>query len=318
MNTTELKAIIEAMIYVAEEPITEGALADALADAGVGRDELRSCLEAIEREWNGDAARGIGLVQVAGGFQFRTKAAHADWIRRLNVPRPMRLSGPALETLAIVAYRQPIVRSEIERIRGVDSGAVLKTLLERRLLRIVGRRDEPGQPLLYGTTREFLEIFNLNALTELPTLKDIEDIMRERRTITEAQAPPAMAGSHGEGPAEVVGVEEEKTEVIRGERPLGDEGEGGGEDGKDQEALSDLDQRLKDLRRLERHIFPRPSGADETPGGGKAHGGETPQAGAPGGAAPASVAPAGSDGDDGAPADADGADAPGPDDRPFE
>jgi segregation and condensation protein B len=173
MDVLELVPIIEAMIFVAEEPITEAGLLEALEDTRVTKEQLREALDAIEREWNESAKHGIQLSQVAGGYQFRTKERCAEWLRRLNIPKPMRLSGPALETLAIVAYKQPIVRSEIERIRGVDSGAVLKTLLERRLLRIVGRRDEPGQPLLYGTTREFLEVFDLKTLKELPTLKDI-------------------------------------------------------------------------------------------------------------------------------------------------
>lgn len=319
MDTTALKPIIEAMIYVAEEPITEGALAEALADAGIEKAQVRECLEAIEREWNGDDARGIGLIQVAGGYQFRTKAAYAEWIRRLSVPKPMRLSGPALETLSIVAYRQPIVRSEIERIRGVDSGAVLKTLLERRLLRIVGRRDEPGQPLLYGTTKEFLEIFNLNALSSLPTLKDIEELMRERRTVTESTTPLTVVKSD-EDEDELTEVtdaeEEEETEIIRRKRLPEDEEEG---DQKDQEALSDLEQSLKNLRRLERHIFPKPVVAEGDAAGGGGDGQPTPSAvpspeaasSASGGAPGAATAADASN-------DADGADAPGPDDRPFE
>ena len=321
MDTTALKPIIEAMIFVSDEPITEGSIVAALADAGVEKGDVRSCLDQIEREWNGDAARGIGLSQVAGGYQFRTKADHAEWLRRLNVPKPMRLSGPALETLAIVAYRQPIVRSELEKIRGVDSGGVLKTLLERRLLRIVGRRDEPGQPLLYGTTKEFLEIFNLNALTELPTLKDIEELMRERRTLTESNAAAAAlakdAGDETEEDLTEVcdfADEEEETEIIPKEIITDDDEED--PDEKDMEALSDLEQSLKDLRRLERNIFPKPVGEEAVDGAGTGEGmadGEAKQA--PQGAVIAEASaetPAKA-----ADSDAGGADAPGPDDCPF-
>ena len=317
MDPTTLKPIIEAMIFVADEPLTEGTILAALADGGVERGDVRTVLDMIEQEWNADAARGIGLSQVAGGYQFRTKPMHADWLRRLNVPKPMRLSGPALETLAIVAYRQPIVRSEIERVRGVDSGAVLKTLLERRLLRIVGRRDEPGQPLLYGTTKEFLEIFNLNALNELPTLKDIEELMRERRTLTESAPAPALsAEGEDEEQTEVADLceDEEETEIIP-KRQVADGEEAEDPDEKDMEALSDLEQSLKDLRRLERSIFPKPIGDEATEGvqaegggGGDAQGEQQSGTEAAGAAEGEGSGPA---------VDADGADAPGQDDRPV-
>ena len=249
MDVLELVPIIEAMIFVAEEPITEAGLLEALEDTRVTKEQLREALDAIEREWNESAKHGIQLSQVAGGYQFRTKERCAEWLRRLNIPKPMRLSGPALETLAIVAYKQPIVRSEIERIRGVDSGAVLKTLLERRLLRIVGRRDEPGQPLLYGTTREFLEVFDLKTLKELPTLKDIEDLARERRAGAEGRAQESAE-------RKVEDVEQEGGEDIAeviSRQPIDDDVEGK----RDAEVLTSLESSIKDLRRLERHIFPK-------------------------------------------------------------
>lgn len=261
MNAAELKPIIESMIFVADEPMTESGIMLALAETGIEKTIVREAILLIEKEWNEDTNRGIGIVQVAGGYQFRTKPQMAEWLKRLSVPKPMRLSGPALETLAIVAYRQPIVRSEVEKIRGVDSGAVLKTLLDRHIVRIVGRRDEPGQPLLYGTTKDFLEIFNLKALTELPTLKDIEELMRERRVMTENKEPagvqlPLVPNiEEEEEPTEViVDEEEEPTEVIK--KPP-DEIVPVKEDEKDMEALCDLENSLKSLRRLERSIFPK-------------------------------------------------------------
>lgn len=242
------------MIFVAVEPITEDGIIAALSDTGVDRKNLREVLASIENEWNQDSSRGIGLVQVAGGYQFRTKPVHAEWLKRLNLPKAQRLSGPALETLAIVAYRQPIVRSEIEKIRGVDTGGVLKTLLERRLLRIVGRQDEPGQPLLYGTTKEFLETFNLKGLSELPTLKDIEELMREQRIMTETPPSTEIATPDDEDEEQTELIEdEEKTETIRRRPPEdGDEG-----DAKDTETLSNLEENLKNLRHIERNIFPK-------------------------------------------------------------
>lgn len=246
MDTTQLKPIIEAMIFVSENPLAENDISIALDMEGVDKAVVRNCIAEIEKDWNEN--HGIALVNVAGGWQFRTKEAHAEWIKKLNVPKPVKLSGPALETLAIVAYRQPIVRSEIERIRGVDSGAVLKTLLDRRLLRIVGRQSEPGQPLLYGTTKEFLEIFNLRALGELPTLKDIEDLLRERRTLTL---------DTGENPAEIADSgAEEISEAIQGPKSAADDLP---DDKKaEEEAIAGLEESLKNLRRLERNIFPRP------------------------------------------------------------
>lgn len=251
MENTELKPIIESLIFVSEEPISEGGIFQAISEqTQVEKLQIRECLSIIEREWNGDASRGIGLIQVAGGFQFRTKPGLADWLKQLGIPKPTRLSGPALETLAIVAYRQPIVRSEVEKIRGVDSGAVLKTLLDRHLLRIIGRRDEPGQPLLYGTTKEFLEIFNLKALSELPTLKDIEDLMRERRITTEGSCDAVAVEAASESD-----IEEQAAQVVF--KRLADDEEFQKEDHKDMEALDDLEKNLKGLRKLERSIFPK-------------------------------------------------------------
>jgi len=261
METHELKPVIEAMIFVSQEPITENEIVVAFAETGVEREAVRECVASIERDWNENPERGVTLAKVAGGYQFRTKEGSAEWLRKLAVPKPMRLSQPALETLAIVAYRQPIMRSEIEKIRGVDTGGVLKTLLERRLLRIVGRSQEPGQPLLYGTTKEFLEIFNLNTLKELPTLKDIDELMRERREQIKGEV---KAEGDEEDLTEVLNdeEEEEETEIIR-RRPLDEDEE---EEKKDMEALSELETTLKGLRRMERAMFPKPRAEEDASG----------------------------------------------------
>ena len=306
MDVLELVPIIEAMIFVAEEPITEAGLLEALEGAGITKEQLREAIGAIEREWNESAGHGIQLSQVAGGYQFRTKEGCAEWLRRLNIPKPMRLSGPALETLAIVAYRQPIVRSEIERIRGVDSGAVLKTLLERRMLRIVGRRDEPGQPLLYGTTKEFLEVFDLKTLKELPTLKDIEDLARERRAEAQGEAQESAERKVEDVAETIEGSGEEITEVIS-HQPIDDDVEGR----KDAEALAGLEGSIRDLRSMERHIFPKKDqgggqGAETTESASKEKQGE--------GQTSESKAQGGPSDDQ----ESDAADAAGPDDRPFE
>jgi segregation and condensation protein B len=132
-------------------------------------------LEELQRELESHR-RGVRLVEVAGGFQLRTAKANADWVKKFLGGRPARMGRATLETLAIIAYRQPITKAEIEAIRGVDVDGVVNTLLERGLIRAVARKDAPGRPFLYGTTLEFLQLFNLKDLSALPTLKETDEI----------------------------------------------------------------------------------------------------------------------------------------------
>lgn len=262
MESNELKAIVESLIFVSEEPITERQILEALDEAQVSKEELDACIEAIKETTNNDSSRGLQLVEVAGGYQFRTKEPCGVWIQKLNIPKPVRLSQPALETLSIIAYRQPIVRSEIESIRGVDVGGVLKTLLERDLIRIIGRRDEPGQPLIYGTSSAFLELFGLNSLSELPPLTDIEELAR-RQVETDAAPKLSLIKGDDEEPTEIMEdeedeEEEEETEVIRRE-----------EEDEDEEVLKGVERDLKDLRRLEKEIFPKDEEKKEEGAGGE-------------------------------------------------
>lgn len=169
----EKMAIIEALIFASETPLTPERVAEILPDAG--KKEIIPLLEELGREYEARGG-GIRLMQVAGGFQFRTRQDLAPWIRKLKTTRPAMLSPAALETLAVVAYRQPLVKSEIDRIRGVDVSGALKGLLDKRLVRIVGRKDVPGKPIIYGTTKKFLEVFNLRDLSELPTLRELKDL----------------------------------------------------------------------------------------------------------------------------------------------
>jgi segregation and condensation protein B len=169
----EKLAILEALIFASETPLTPERAADVLTD--MEKKEILPLFEELGREYE-TRGGGILLVQVAGGFQFRTRPEMATWIRKLKSARPAMLSPAALETLAVVAYRQPLVKSEIDRIRGVDVSGALKGLLEKKLVRIVGRKDVPGKPIIYGTTKRFLEVFNLKDLSELPTLRDLKDL----------------------------------------------------------------------------------------------------------------------------------------------
>lgn len=169
----KLKAICESVLFAASEPVTVNRLSEILR--GASRPAVVAALAELRRDYE-DANRGIRLVEVAGGYQLRTDPENAVWVRALLRDRPARLARPTLETLAIVAYRQPIARAEIEAIRGVDVEGVLGTLLARRLIRVAGRREGPGRPILYGTTPEFLEAFGLRDLTQLPVLRELSEI----------------------------------------------------------------------------------------------------------------------------------------------
>lgn len=169
---SDLKPLVEALLFGADGPLRSERLAEVIdVERAVVVEVLRSLQADYETE-----PRGIFLQEVAGGYQLRTRPEFADYLRRLGRTRPFRFSRPALETLAIVAYRQPITRTEIEYLRGVDSGSVLKTLLDKHLVKILGKKDVPGKPAIYGTTREFLELFGLTDLSALPTLKEFSEL----------------------------------------------------------------------------------------------------------------------------------------------
>ena len=170
-------AIIEALLFASESPLTVERIVETLSDTE--KKEIVSLLEGLIREYDARGG-GICLREVAGGFQFRTRTDLSLWVRKLKAGRPALLSTPALETLAVVAYRQPLVKAEIDRIRGVDASGALKGLLEKKLVRIVGRKDVPGKPIIYGTTRKFLEVFNLKDLSELPTLRELKDLQEQQ------------------------------------------------------------------------------------------------------------------------------------------
>lgn len=169
--TDELQHIIESLLFVSEEPLSPERIRNVLdmADAG-------PIIEALDRLAAEYEARkgGFFLREVAGGFQIRTRPEYKDYIKRLLQTSPARLSKAALETLAIIAYKQPVLRSDIEYIRGVDSGGVLRALLERKVIKVLGRKDIPGRPMIYGTTKQFLSMFDLKDLKDLPTPKEIE------------------------------------------------------------------------------------------------------------------------------------------------
>jgi len=170
----ELRGIVESLLFVSPEPLSVQRLVAIMGDvtkADVAQ-ALRGLGEELEQE-----GRGVRLVEIAGGFRLVTKQEYATWIKRLDKTKSAaKLSRSALESLAIIAYKQPIVRSEIEEIRGVETSGVVRTLLERKLVRIVGRKEVPGRPIMYGTTKFFLEHFGLNDLTQLPPLREFTEL----------------------------------------------------------------------------------------------------------------------------------------------
>jgi segregation and condensation protein B len=173
MEREEIRSIVESLLFVADGPLTAERFAEVLD--GVPRDTIQNILKEVQAELDGQN-RGVRLVEVAGGYQLRTPKANADWVKKFLGGRPARMGKATLETLAIIAYRQPITKAEIEAIRGVDVDGVIGTLLERNLIRAVARKDVPGRPFLYGTTPEFLQLFNLKDLSDLPTLKEMDQI----------------------------------------------------------------------------------------------------------------------------------------------
>jgi segregation and condensation protein B len=186
-----VRAAVEALLFAAEKPLDLPALLDATQ---FDEPTLKDALAALQQK-HAPGAGGTVLLDLGGRWQLRTDPQLGAYVRRMLQVKPMRLTRAALETLAIVAYRQPITRPEMEDLRGVDCGAVTRALLDRKLIRILGKKDEPGRPLLFGTTREFLELFNLRDLTQLPTLREFQELSEESRKIVEEEAPaPPVAG----------------------------------------------------------------------------------------------------------------------------
>ena len=282
MESTRLKSFLESLIFVSEHPmkmpemlvavqnyeellarpVSEGpepeqAVTDVEAPADVasqleavaekeaekiGRSEILQALEELAAEYRDQPQRGIVLAEVANGWQFRTKPENAAILQQFYQPKPTKISKPSLETLAIVAYKQPITRVEIDLIRGVDSGGVLKTLLEKNLVRIVGKKDEPGKPMLYGTTQDFLELFQLKGLQELPTLKEFRELEEEFQR-------KSGEGTVVENEAELEAEEESLLEGDAVQEMIA------ALDEEDEEAILDLESSLKGLRDVEKEIF---------------------------------------------------------------
>jgi segregation and condensation protein B len=174
MERSQQKQIVEALIVSAGEPVSAARLAEIVP--GLDAADVAGIVAELRGEYEAQG-RALEIWEVAGGYQLRTGASVAPYLRLLHRERAVRLTKAALETLAVVAYRQPVTRSEIEHVRGVDAGPVLKSLVERKLVRIAGHREVPGRPLVYATTKRFLELFGLPKLDDLPTLREVEELL---------------------------------------------------------------------------------------------------------------------------------------------
>jgi segregation and condensation protein B len=218
MERDQKKKIAEALVLASREPISATRIAEIVP--GCTASEAKELVKELDLEYERDD-RAFEIWEVAGGYQIRTRPAFAGYLRQIQRERASRLSRAALETLAVIAYRQPVTRAEIEGVRGVDVGAVVRSLVERKLVRIAGHREVPGRPLLYATAKRFLEVFGFSRLDDLPTLREIDDLLplgmasdseKEEEASTPAAvedgaAPPLETSLTGteEGGAEVGG-----------------------------------------------------------------------------------------------------------------
>lgn len=216
MDRQEQRQWVEGALFASSEPVTAQRLANLIpgCDTKMVHTHIRELNEEYESQ-----GRAFCIEKVAGGYQLRTLEALAPMLRALRPAPPLRLSAASLETLAIVAYRQPITRAEVEHIRGVEAGSVLRSLLERQLVRVAGHREVAGRPMLYATTRRFLEILGLNSLSDLPTLREMEELLAEYEAAQpanedrqsdetappEVQAETAVDLADAEGPSDEAG-----------------------------------------------------------------------------------------------------------------
>ncbi len=200
LTEERLRSIVESILLLSPEPVPVARLIEVIRieDPQTEEDEIRSAIQNVAARYadpERPMGRGFRIDEVAGGLQFRTVAENAQYLRRYLSAKPQKLSRAALETLAVIAYRQPVTKPEIEAIRGVDVGGAIKALLDRELIRILGKRDEVGRPVVYGTTKGFLEFFGLRSLAELPTLREYHELDPEHQRLVDAmgEAEPTVA-----------------------------------------------------------------------------------------------------------------------------
>jgi len=205
LEDQQLKSAIEALLFVSSNPVSLDRLKGIFDEAS--QEQIETQMQALLYEYDNRGA-GIMLTEVAGGYQLATRPENVSWIRKFkSVKVSAKLSKPALETLAIVAYKQPITRMEVEAIRGVNIGGIMRNLMERRLVKIVGKKDVPGKPMMYGTTVEFLQYFGLKDLSGLPTLKEFQELEAGEEVMEEVPIASADAVRSDESTSAMAGAE---------------------------------------------------------------------------------------------------------------
>lgn len=220
MDRDEAKRITEALLFVSDKPVSIEAVKDVIKDADPA--DIRLMIEELNLEY-AESGRSFRINEIAGGFQMLTDPVYSKWISALYKRGPDRLTGPGLETLAIIAYKQPLTRADIEAIRGVNVDGVLRTLEERNLIRTRGRVDGPGRPILYGTTNEFLQHFGLKSLEELPKLKEFSesdlDFVKEaqKREVIDTRTGKTAQQPHTDGAGSAAGEPAAAGSADRGE-----------------------------------------------------------------------------------------------------
>ena len=205
MELQDRRRILEALLLSSSEPVTAARLGRVVPESSAR--EVREDVDALNESYAAEG-HGFRIEEVSGGYQLRTLPELAPFVQQLEPVPPLRMSRASLETLAIIAYKQPVTRAEIEHVRGVDAGPLLRGLLERRLARIAGHREVPGRPILYATTPRFLEVFGLAGLSDLPTLREIEELLRDRLPDGDDVADPTAATDDG---AAAIAIEEADT-----------------------------------------------------------------------------------------------------------
>jgi segregation and condensation protein B len=227
--STDLKRIVEAVLFAAETPLSLAQICQILETKD--KAPVQTALAELSKEYD-FLDRAFDLVEVAGGWRLRTRPEMAFWLRKLKRQSTTRLSRASLETLAIIAYKQPVLKAEIERIRGVEVSGVLRMLMEKDLVRVVGRKDLPGRPLIYGTTKRFLEVFDLKDLSDLPTLEEMQELLGEPDVVSEEDQDEAPLFTRG-----MAGQDDEEG----GEEGDGEDGESAAEEEGAETAASEAE-----------------------------------------------------------------------------
>lgn len=219
-----LESIIESILFASDRPVSLVSIFEVFKGTNIKKDRVRKTLDNLAVEYAG-GRRGVNLEEVTGGYQLRTKVDNMNFLKRTVKARPFKLSGPALETLAIVAYKQPVIKMEVDQIRGVESGHLMRALMEKGLVNFEGKAENlPGKPMQYGTTRKFLEIFGLRNLKELPTLSQIDELLpegigeesEEKPTlsmVTDSMSEEVKSVSYSEGEEELGQIESELSAI---------------------------------------------------------------------------------------------------------